>query len=324
MTDWKSRNQGRQGGNEMARWRQRSVRLGLLTAFLSMSIHPLTSAPPAHADDFDAVIEQILDALSGSYGGLGTDADPAAGLAGWDLDSFGADFAVGVNPLETFVHGLEQDWINSELGQQVDGVLNSWWTQALPAAATTSSGPCGLICNGADGVAGGSLAEADGQDGGWLFGNGGDGATDADGNGGAGGDAGLFGAGGDGGDGAAGANGEPGVDSTTPGVPGGDGEAGGAGGSGGDGGRGGWLWGNGGDGGNGGAGGVGGDGGAGGPGAAGSPGAVGGHGGVGGDGGQAGRGGVAGLFGRQGLNGISGTAGPAGAAGPSGPPGPSG
>ena len=43
---------------------------------------------------------------------------------------------------------------------------------------------CGLICNGADGTAGGTLAEADGQGGGLLFGNGGNGATDAAGEGG--------------------------------------------------------------------------------------------------------------------------------------------
>ncbi|MGB0970300.1 MAG: hypothetical protein ACPGVG_04975, partial [Mycobacterium sp.] len=58
---------------------------------------------------------------------------------------------------------------------------------------------CGLICNGADGVAPGE----DGQGGGWLFGNGGSGAAGAAGQaGGSGGVGGLFfGRGGNGGNG---------------------------------------------------------------------------------------------------------------------------
>jgi hypothetical protein len=61
-----------------------------------------------------------------------------------------------------------------------------------------------LIGNGANGMAGGTLAQANGGAGGILFGNGGAGATDAAGQGGAGGRAGLVGSGGAGG---AGANG---------------------------------------------------------------------------------------------------------------------
>ncbi|WP_263988730.1 PE family protein, partial [Mycobacterium conspicuum] len=61
-----------------------------------------------------------------------------------------------------------------------------------------------LIGNGADGVAGGTLAQANGGAGGILFGNGGAGATDAAGQGGSGGAAGLIGNGGAGGAGATG------------------------------------------------------------------------------------------------------------------------
>ena len=39
-----------------------------------------------------------------------------------------------------FLQGLEQDWINSSFGQQVDSALNSWAEQADPAA----SGVAGL------------------------------------------------------------------------------------------------------------------------------------------------------------------------------------
>src|SRR5580693_5728322 len=59
-----------------------------------------------------------------------------------------------------------------------------------------------LIGNGADGMAGGTLTQANGSAGGILFGNGGAGATDAAGQGGGGGAAGLIGSGGAGGAGA--------------------------------------------------------------------------------------------------------------------------
>ena len=52
---------------------------------------------------------------------------------------------------------------------------------------------CGLICNGAEGTSGGTLPEADGQDGGVWVGDGGNGGTDAAGDGGAGGSGGEFG-----------------------------------------------------------------------------------------------------------------------------------
>ncbi|SPM31616.1 PE-PGRS family protein [Mycobacterium terramassiliense] len=61
-----------------------------------------------------------------------------------------------------------------------------------------------LVGNGADGVAGGTLAQANGGAGGILFGNGGAGATDAAGQGGNGGAGGLIGNGGAGGAGTGG------------------------------------------------------------------------------------------------------------------------
>jgi hypothetical protein len=86
-----------------------------------------------------------------------------------------------------------------------------------------------LIGNGANGVAGGTLAHADGGAGGILFGNGGAGATDAAGQGGAGGAAGLIGSGGAGG---AGANGGAGGRAGAGGSFYGNGGMGGAGGAG--------------------------------------------------------------------------------------------
>ena len=99
--------------------------------------------------------------------------------------------------------------------------------------AAPSSTRCGMICDGADGT----IDNPNGQDGGWLSGNGGDGynPTAAGASGGNGGNAGLFGNGGLGGNGVDGAEGING-------------------GNGGRGGNGGLIIGNGGMGGNGGAG----------------------------------------------------------------------
>src|ERR1700744_4702537 len=69
-------------------------------------------------------------------------------------------------------------------------------TVNAPAQALTGRP---LIGNGAAGVSGGTLAQANGGAGGILFGNGGAGATDAAGQGGVGGAAGLVGRGGAGG-----------------------------------------------------------------------------------------------------------------------------
>ena len=48
--------------------------------------------------------------------------------------------------------GLEQDWINSGFGQQVDTPINSWFNLVDP-----TNGACGLICDGADGQGGGLI-----------------------------------------------------------------------------------------------------------------------------------------------------------------------
>ena len=73
--------------------------------------------------------------------------------------------------LHLVLQGLEQDWINSSRGQQIDSELNTWAAQSDPAAVS-SAGACGLICDGTKGP-GVSLTDADGQGGGLLFGSGG-------------------------------------------------------------------------------------------------------------------------------------------------------
>lgn len=173
------------------------------------------------------------------------------------------------------VHEGVQNWIDSDLGQQVDGAIN------------TLAGSY-VIGNGADGTA----ADPDGGAGGWLLGDGGDGwtSTAAGFDGGDGGAAGLLGDGGMGGAGSAGSDG---------GAGGSGGVLMGLGGAGGDGGDS-TVGGNGGEGGSatGLAFGIGGAGGAGGNGADGGRGGDGGDGaallGSGGDGGDAGDGGIGG------------------------------
>src|SRR5580693_6727292 len=214
------------GNRQAAKAKARRRALGLggsAGAFLAFGLSPLASlasAPQAHADGLDAIIDPILnsilssvtsfDALLGidpsSLGDLALPVTDVASVAPSGWESLFGDFTNPVSDVGTaasatdsssaFWQGLEQDWINSSFGQQIDSGLNSWYDQVDPAASSVG-GACGFICNGADGVGGGTLADADGQGGGILFGNGGDGATDSAGDGGTGGDALYFGNGGD-------------------------------------------------------------------------------------------------------------------------------
>ena len=244
-------------------------------------------------------------------------ADPAFPLSGLlsffgfvgtgqpDSIAFADSFQEGLyQPVHTFV----EDWINSPLGQFVDGDINSLFH--------TPSDVCGVICDGVPGT------EADpiGGGGGLLAGDGGAGWTStADGvAGGDGGSAGLIGDGGAGGGGGLGADGGNGgaggeiMGNGGVGGVGGGGTAALAAGNGGDGGSIGQnvtdvsALGNGGDGGAGGAGYAGGAGGyAGGNGGAGGDGsALIGYGGTGGAGGAGGNGGAGGLGGVGGTSGV--------------------
>ncbi|MGB6147014.1 MAG: PGRS repeat-containing protein, partial [Mycolicibacter algericus] len=195
---------------------------------------PLTCAPQAQADDFG--LADLFDpstwALPYDDIDWGSFVDPAAWSSLFDAAAFDAT-AVGTATADPF--GLDAafnsfmsdvnswvatNWIGTQFGDWVDNNLIN-----PLGAAWASADSCGFICNGVAGTA----ADPDGQDGGWLFGNGGDGwnSTVAGEAGGNGGDANFWGDGGAGGAGGAGADG-------------GDGGAGGSiFGSGGDGGRGG-------------------------------------------------------------------------------------
>jgi hypothetical protein len=126
----------------MTRRRQRAVVLtGAISAFLTLGLVPLANAPKASADEFDVVIDQVLNAITASLG------DMAAGTAAVpELGSVAA-----ASPADA-LQGLEQDWINSSFGQQFDTLINSWFNLADP-----TSSACGLICDGADGQGGGLI-----------------------------------------------------------------------------------------------------------------------------------------------------------------------
>ena len=145
----------------MTHRRQRAVGLtGAISMFLTLGLGPLANAPKAKADEFDVVIDQVLNAITASLG------DVAAGSAAVpELGSLSLVTDVGTvaaaSPVDAWLQGLEQDWINSGFGQQFDTLINSWFNLVDP-----TSGACGLICDGADGQGGGLIfgdAGADAQ-----------------------------------------------------------------------------------------------------------------------------------------------------------------
>ncbi|MCV7382861.1 cellulase family glycosylhydrolase [Mycolicibacter longobardus] len=189
-----------------------------VAAFLA--IVPL--APPAQADidDMMDVLFAPFAAAEGAFDGQAPFDNAVFDAAAWDTflsaENWNSALAALAEPgpavaidFYTGLHDVASQWINSDLGSQVNGFINQLFGSTV-------------IGNGAAGTE----DNPDGAAGGWLFGDGGagwnsttDGVT-----GGSGGSAGLFGNGGAGGDGGAGA-------------------------AGGDGGAGGWLMGNGGNGG---------------------------------------------------------------------------
>ncbi|MGO9281935.1 MAG: hypothetical protein ACLP75_02625, partial [Mycobacterium sp.] len=257
-----------------AKARRRAVGWGTSAgAVLAFGLGPWGVAPAAHADEFEVILDPIINSLSSVDPMLGADVSTLLGdfttSGGWDsvvADLGGVDSALGAassaasvvpdtssaasdsssaaasgaDSWSTVSQGLEQDWITSSYGSQVDNAINTMVDKVDPSLVGDS---CGLICNGADGTSGSTLAEADGQAGGVWIGNGGDGGTDAAGNGGNGGESGEFG--GTPGDGGSGGpndgNGGNGADCpvTMPVCTGGAGGAGTLGGNGGNGGNGG-------------------------------------------------------------------------------------
>ncbi len=141
MTIRPVRKQNSRSRTAMIRRRQRAVGLvGGIGAFLMVGMGPLANLPEAKADVFDAVIDQVLNAIGGSLGDLaaGSAAVPDLGSLGLgslsDLSS-----AAAANPVDAWLQGLEQDWIGSSFGQQVDTALNGWFNQVGPTADVTAA-----------------------------------------------------------------------------------------------------------------------------------------------------------------------------------------
>jgi hypothetical protein len=101
----------------------------------------LATAPAAKADGFDAVIDQLSNAISGSL----VDAAASSGAGLNSLSDVGAVAAAA--PLDGWLHGLEQDWIGSAFGQHVDAVFSDWFNHASPNVADAQPMSGNLLVN---------------------------------------------------------------------------------------------------------------------------------------------------------------------------------
>jgi hypothetical protein len=149
----------------MTHRRQRAVGLtGAISMFLTLGLGPLANAPKATADEFDVVIDQVLNAITASLGDMAAGSAAVPELGSLSLGATESTAGVGLgslsdvgsvaaaSPVDAWLQGLEQDWINSGFGQQFDTLINSWFNLVDP-----SSNACGLICDGADGQGGGLI-----------------------------------------------------------------------------------------------------------------------------------------------------------------------
>ncbi|MFZ0719141.1 MAG: hypothetical protein WAN02_33820, partial [Mycobacterium sp.] len=129
---------------------------GSAGAFLAFGLTPLASVPPAHADGLDAIIDPILNSILSSVtsfdallgidpSALGDLALPATDVAATVPSGWEALFGDLTNPVgdattaagtaasvsdatsQTWLQGLEQAWIGSSFGSQVDSGLNAWF-----------------------------------------------------------------------------------------------------------------------------------------------------------------------------------------------------
>ncbi|BBX48245.1 hypothetical protein GCM10009641_07100 [Mycobacterium cookii] len=121
------------------RRRRAIVVTGAVSAFLALGLVPLANAPKASADGLDVVVDQVVNAITGSLG------DAAAGAAAVpELGSLGlgaAESTAAAAPVDGWLHALEQDWITSSFGQQVDTLLNGWFNQGAALAQVDSAQP---------------------------------------------------------------------------------------------------------------------------------------------------------------------------------------
>jgi hypothetical protein len=149
MADHRDTKRNRRSRSAKARRRLVGLSSGI-GAFLALGMTPLATAPTVKADEFDAILDPIINSITSSLGDVaaGSAAVPELGSL-----SLGATESVAAaSPVDAWLQGLEQDWINSGFGQQVDTTINSWFNLVDP-----TNGACGLICDGADGQGGGLI-----------------------------------------------------------------------------------------------------------------------------------------------------------------------
>src|SRR5271155_3123381 len=119
-------------------------------AFLALSMTQLAAAPTVKADEFDVVIDQVVNAITASLGDVAAGSAAVPELGSLSLGA--AESTAAASPVDASLQGLEQDWINSGFGQQFDTLINSWFNLVHP-----TTGACGLVCDGADGQGGGLI-----------------------------------------------------------------------------------------------------------------------------------------------------------------------
>lgn len=138
MTQRRLRKHNPHSRKAMIRRRKRAVGLtGAISGFFGLAL--LAPAPEAHADEFDVIIDPIINAITHSFGELaaGSAAVPELGSLGASTADVGS--AAAASPADGWLHALEQDWAGSALGQHVDTALNTWVNHADPSANPTAS-----------------------------------------------------------------------------------------------------------------------------------------------------------------------------------------
>jgi Phosphoesterase family len=149
MADHRDTKRNRRSRSAKARRRVVGLSSGVGT-LLALGMTLSATAPTVKADELDAILEPIINSITGSLGDVA-----AVSAAVPELGSLGlgaTESVAAASPGDASLQGLEQDWINSGFGQQVDTLINSWFNLVDP-----TSSACGLICDGADGQGGGLI-----------------------------------------------------------------------------------------------------------------------------------------------------------------------
>jgi Phosphoesterase family len=149
MADHRDMKRNRRSRSAKARRRVVGLSSGVGT-LLALGMTLSATAPTVKADELDAILEPIINSITGSLGDVA-----AVSAAVPELGSLGlgaTESVAAASPGDASLQGLEQDWINSGFGQQVDTLINSWFNLVDP-----TSSACGLICDGADGQGGGLI-----------------------------------------------------------------------------------------------------------------------------------------------------------------------